>query len=175
MALIDYPDSSRLSDAANNVLKAYPNNLVRMLTGLGDAFLPLMGTIGAYVKNPLVSPRLRELITLRLASRLNGTYVLNQHESIARQIGMPEEAIAASSATLPSSSLSDTENHVLQLVDGLLGGKAAAESIRQVKDALGDEALQQIMLIHSLNCFLVTYSSSLEVDIDPPIELSTSQ
>jgi len=172
MALVEYPDESRSTDAAHAILNRYPNNLVRMLTGLGEPFVPLMETIGACTKPAAISPRLRELITLRVASRLEGAYVLHQHQGIAHQIGLSSAEIEAPSGLLPSLHLSNIENQVLLLVDELQVGKASVAAVRGVKEAIGNEGLQLVILIFSLFRFLVIYSASLQIEIDEPITVT---
>jgi alkylhydroperoxidase family enzyme len=171
MALIDYPDPSRLSDGALTILKKYPNNLVRMLMGLGEPVLPFMETIGACANSAAISPRLRELITLRVAFRLEGNYVVHQHQSIARQIGMSPDEIEAAYGILPSHNLSNIENQVLLLIDELLFGKASVSMLISVKNLIGDEGLQQAFLVFSLFRFLVIFSASLQIEIDEPISV----
>ena len=172
MALIPYPEKDGLSAQSRAIVDAYPNNLALMLAGLGDAFPPLMQTIGVYTRRGIVSHGLRELITLRVADKCRAEYVLNQHRGIARRVGVTDAQVAAARAPLPSAIFTDTENAVLQFVDELLVTSAAtAASAGLVAELMAPAGIQEVLLIVAMNHFLAKYSSALSIDMDRPIDV----
>jgi len=109
MALVPYPDPTKMSTESQNILKVTPQNIVRMMAGAGRSFKPVMSLASVYFNDGELSPVLRELVALRIGHRLGAGYVLDQHVLIAPSLGVTEPQMAAISGKLPSSLFSEKD------------------------------------------------------------------
>ena len=110
-----------------------PLNVFRAIAALPASFRPFMELGGSLLGGTNLTPQERELAILRVAHVTRAPYERQQHEQLARAVGIDEAAIAATAADDPSGALD---------ADGALLCRAAEEITRDVR--LSDEALAQV-------------------------------
>jgi len=167
MALVPYPDPTKMSADVQNILKVTPQNIARMMAGTGPIFKPLMSLAIAYFNVGALPPALRELATLRIAHRLGAKYVLDQHALIARSLGVSEPQMGAISGALPSSLFSQKDNAALLLVDNLIDNtRAQEELVLDVYRLLGETAMHELFMVNGFYHMMARYTESLQIDLD---------
>ena len=167
MALVPYPDPTKLSAELQNVLKVMPQNLVRMMAGAGRNFKPLMSLASAYFNNGELSPALRELVVLRVGHRMGARYMLDQHVLLAPSFGVTESQMAAISGKLPSSLFSEKDNAALLLVDNLIDNVRAPEDlVLNAYRLLGETSMHELFMVNGFYQMMARYAESLRVDLD---------
>lgn len=167
MALVPYPDKEKLEPEVRRIVDEVPFNLVWMMAGMGRLCQPVMTVASVFINQGVLSSRLRELVTLRIAERLNAAYVRAQHLDIAAKCGVTKGELIAVSGAMPSSAFSESENAALLLVDSLVDGiKSPPETIKSVCDLLGESALHELFVISGFYHLTARYTESLEIEID---------
>lgn len=167
MALIPYPDPDELPDDVRTILEATPQNIVRMMVGMGGLFKPLMTLAGTFFNHGALAPSLRELLTLRMGHRMGAVYMLRQHDAMARSAGVTEAQMEAIAGPLPSSHFSDAENAAIILIDALIDQVKVSEDL--VLDAyalIGETGLHELFVISGFYHLTARYTESLRIDVD---------
>ena len=96
-------------------------NVYRVLANAENVFPGWMAAGRAALSSPVLSRRLRELVTLRTAAVMDCPYELGQHNDIARTAGLTESEIKAtvSDSDWRTAGFSSGELAVLQLTTEL--------------------------------------------------------
>src|SRR5262249_20854146 len=115
VARLPYPDPDSSPEPVREAFAALPPlNIFRMLSHAETAFRPFLRFGGTILGGLKLDPRLRELAILQVAADAQAEYEWVQHAAIARQVGIPDEQIAAVQAgRLDDPSLGDGERAVL--------------------------------------------------------------
>lgn len=167
MALVPYPDPARLPTETQEILKVSPANITRMYAGTGALFKPMMSLATVFFTNSALSPKLRELLTLRIGHRLDAKYVLGQHAIMGRSEGLTEAQMQAISGPLPSKEFNEAENAAILLVDKLVDGtKAPATAVLVAHRLLGEAAFHEIFVLSGFYQMTARYTESLQIDHD---------
>ena len=167
MARIPYPDPSKFAPEAQQILAATPHNIARMMIGMGVLYKPVMSLASALINHGTLSPVLREILTIRVAHRMNAQYVLGQHEIMARSAGATDAQLNAISGPIPSPEFSDAENAAILLIDSLVDNvKAPEELVLNAYELLGEVALQEVFVICGFYYMMARYTESLGIDLD---------
>ena len=140
-ALLHHPD-----------LAAALNAQLSMLMGLGN----------------VLSPRLRELIIMRIGWQTGSDYEWTQHWRVAKMFGVPETDLLAIRNWHHASCFDQADQAVLQATDDILqDGKVSGETWSQLEDYLGD--VKQVLEVVIAICNWRTFSQLL-MSIDIPLE-----
>ena len=168
MARLPYPDPATLPPAARELSARLPQlNIFRMLAGSGPSFVPFMALINAYLNEGLLDAELRELVILRVGHLCGSGYEQHQHRRVSRMIGMSEARIEAAAGALPSPHLSDTENAVLAFTDDQVANvKADAKLFAAAHAALGDAAMQELVIIIGIYLLVCRYLETFEIELE---------
>ena len=159
MARLSYPDPATLPAADRALIERLPPlNIFRMLSGSGATFRPFMDLIDAYLNDGALDPVLRELVILRVGHLCGSAYEIHQHERVSRILGMSEAQISAMAGSLESVPLSDTERTVLAFTDAQVAEvKVPADLTEKTRQAIGDQGLQQLILVIGLPIMIRRY------------------
>ena len=145
-------------------------NLFRLLAHAPAVFVGWAQMVDEMLDSPTFTPRMRELIILRVAYLQGTPYELSQHMELARSAGLTErqiDAIVDANASYEAAGLSRTERVVLDAVTELCTTRhLREESFATVHPALGDEALTELLMIVSCYYGLALVLNAVELDID---------
>ncbi|MDO8837945.1 MAG: carboxymuconolactone decarboxylase family protein [Parvibaculum sp.] len=168
MARIPYPDPATLAPEARALRETLPQlNIFKMISGSGPSFLPFMALVNAYLNDGLLDTELRELVILRVGHLCGSAYEQHQHRRVSRMIGMTEARIEAASNALPSPHLSETENAVLAFTDDQVANvKADARLFAAAHAALGDAAMQELVIIIGIYLLVCRYLETFEIELE---------
>ncbi|WP_165361518.1 carboxymuconolactone decarboxylase family protein [Lichenibacterium ramalinae] len=104
--VVPLPTDGELTEAAKAILRAgAPLNVSRMFAGTEDMFKPIADLIGAVFTASGIDVRLRELIILRCAKKLNSAYEWQANAVMAKNVGCSQEEIDAMCADGPVTGL----------------------------------------------------------------------
>jgi AhpD family alkylhydroperoxidase len=128
------PSDDELPAEVADVLRSLPPlNVFRAIAALPASFRPFMELGGSILGGEHLTPQERELAILRVAHVTDAPYERQQHEQLARAVGLDDETIAATTSPEPGDALP---------ADGALICRAADEITRDVR--LSDEALSLV-------------------------------
>jgi 4-carboxymuconolactone decarboxylase len=145
-------------------------NLFRLLAHAPAVFVGWAQMVDEMLDSPTFTPRMRELIILRVAYLQGTPYELSQHMELARSAGLTErqiDVIVDANGDYEAAGLSRTERVVLDAVTELCTTRhLREESFATVHPALGDEALTELLMILSCYYGLALVLNAVELDID---------
>jgi AhpD family alkylhydroperoxidase len=128
------PTDDELTPEAREVLQALPPlNVFRAMAALPASFRPFMELGGSILAGKNLTPVERELAILRVAHLTDAAYERQQHEQLARAVGIGEAEIEATASASPEAVLS---------ADGALICRAAGEITLDVR--LSDDTLARV-------------------------------
>ena len=151
-------------------------NVYRVLANAEKVYPGWMLAGRAALTSPVLSRRLRELVTLRTASLMDCPYELGQHNDIARTAGLTESDIkaAVSDSDWQTAGFNSVELAVLQLTTELLTTRGVtAALVDQVHTELGSEATVEVLMIIGRYAGLALMLNALDVDLDETARLPT--
>jgi 4-carboxymuconolactone decarboxylase len=144
-------------------------NLFRLLANAPDVFVGWAQMVDELFDSPTFSLRMRELIILRVAHLQGSRYELSQHTDVARAAGLTEQQIHAivDTGDFDAVGFSRTERAVLDAVTELCSTRHLSEdSFAEVRAALGDEALTELLMIVSCYYGLALVLNAVDLDLD---------
>ncbi len=153
------------------------SNLFRLLAHAPAVFVGWAQMVDEILDSPTFTPRMRELIILRVAHLQGTPYELSQHMDLARFAGLTERQInaiidAGDRGDHEAAGFSRTERVVLDAVTELCTTRhLREESFAAVHAALGDEAVAELLMIVSCYYGLALVLNAVELDIEPTSRL----
>jgi 4-carboxymuconolactone decarboxylase len=144
-------------------------NLFRLLAHAPAVFVGWAQMVDEILYSPTFTPRMRELIILRVAHLQGTPYELSQHRDLARAAGLTERQVNAiiDADEHSGAEFSPTERAVLDAVTELCTTRhLRGDSFAAVHAALGDEAVSELMMIVSCYYGLALVVNAVELDID---------
>lgn len=111
--------------------------------------------------------RLRELTILRVATLCRCHYEWYQHEIIARQVGVPDEQIAAVKEELDSPIFNDLERTVLRYTDEVtLNVKSTDHTFDELAKSLSHQELVELTLTIGFYNLVARILENTEVEVE---------
>jgi 4-carboxymuconolactone decarboxylase len=144
-------------------------NLFRVLANAPAVFIGWSQMVDEMLDSPTFTVRMRELIILRVAHFQGSPYELSQHVDLARSAGLTQQQIDAiiGAGDHGDAGFSSTERIVLDAVTELCTTRRLRQdTFTDVRAALGDEALTELLMIISCYYGLALVLNAADVDID---------
>jgi 4-carboxymuconolactone decarboxylase len=142
-------------------------NLFRMLANAPSVFTGWIQMVDEMADSSTFTPRMRELIILRVAHLQRSPYELNQHIGLARAAGLTEVQIAAVTGDLGTAEFGPDERIVLDSVTELCSTHRLRDStFEAVRGALGDAATVELLMIISCYYGLALVLNAVDVEVD---------
>lgn len=126
--------------------------------------------------SPTFSARMRELVILRVAHLQGSCYELGQHRYVGRDAGIPAQQLDAltSGGDLAPDGFDATERAVLEFVTELCTtNHVRDDTFVTTRDALGDEALTELLMLVSLYYGLALVLNAADLELDKTARLRT--
>ena len=98
---VPLPSEDDIKQVAGESYKPDDLNVTKMLAGTGDCFDATVALVRALFSAEGVDPKLREMITLRVATLLNAPYEWQQNSQMAANIGLSQTEIDAAASDGP--------------------------------------------------------------------------
>jgi 4-carboxymuconolactone decarboxylase len=144
-------------------------NVFRLLANAPQVFAGWTQMVDELFESTTFTPRMREVVILRVAHLQGSRYELSQHVGIARNAGLSDQQINAilDNADLDAADLSQTERAALAVVTELCTThRLRDDSFATAHAVFGDEALTELLMI--ISCYyglaLVLNAADLEID-----------
>jgi alkylhydroperoxidase family enzyme len=171
VARLPYPDPDNSPEPVREALAALPPlNIFRMLSHAETAFRPFLRFGGAILGRLELDPKLRELAIIQVAADAEADYEWVQHVAIAREVGVPDEQIAAVEARrLDDPSLGAAERAVLRFAREVVAGPRVSDAtFAAVKEQLSPQEIVELLLTVGNYLMLARVMTTLELELDDP-------
>lgn len=169
MARIAYFNPAMATGRARAAYAKLPDlNIFRMLGHVGDlldGYYRFGNQLLAYTS---LDPVLRELAILRVGHRSGSAYELQQHERIARGIGMADALLDAAAAGAGHPALDDRQRLTIAFVDEVIDNVRASDAtFLPLREWLTDRALQELVLTVGYYMTVCRFVETFDVDLEP--------
>jgi len=170
MTRIPYRRPEDMTERARELTLERGNlNVYRALANAEKVYPGWMLAGRAALTSPVLSRRLRELVTLRTAYLMDCSYELGQHKDIARTAGLTDSEIKAviSESNWQTACFDAVELAVLRLTSELVAQRGvSAPLVDQVHSEFGSEATVEVLMIIGRYAGLALMLNALDVDLD---------
>lgn len=145
---IPLPSNEELSPEALRILGSLPPlNVFRAVAILPRSLRPFLELGGSILGGTNLTPKERELAILRVAHLTAARYERQQHEQLARSLGMTEAEIGATSASSPGDVLPEDEALLCRATDEITRDvRLSDETLALVRERWGDAGAAELIL-----------------------------
>jgi alkylhydroperoxidase family enzyme len=146
-----------------------PGNWWTVFALVPDCFRHALAGFGFYrSKARKLDPRLRELGQMRAGFVCESQFVFSQHCKAARDVGLPEEKIAAVAAWATSDVFTPVERAVLAYTDELVLqlGRVQDATFAALRAALSDEEILELTYVTGLYFMHAVMTRALKLEYD---------
>ncbi|MEE3754562.1 carboxymuconolactone decarboxylase family protein [Mycobacterium intracellulare] len=146
-------------------------DVLRLIANAPNVFEEWAQMAGQLFESPTFTPRMREVIILRVAHLQDSPYELAQHVVFAQRAGLTDRQIDAlqNRADLDAAGFSGDERLVIATVTELCTSRRLSDdSFGKAHALLGDEALTELLMIVSCYYGLALVLNAVNLDIDAP-------
>lgn len=146
-------------------------DVLRLIANAPNVFDAWSQMAGQLFKTETFTPRMREVIILRVGHLQESPYELAQHMIFARNAGLTDRQIDAlqDKADLNAAGFESGERLVIDTVTELCTTRRLSDdSFAQAHALLGDEALTELLMIVSCYYGLALVLNAVDLDIDAP-------
>jgi 4-carboxymuconolactone decarboxylase len=136
---------------------------------LGEAWLTFNDV---FAKEPLVDPRYREILVLRVAWRTRSEYEWFQHVRIAQQCGLTPEHVQAAMDGPAAAPWTPLESALVAAVDEMIDGFVVSDATwKQLRPHFDDRQLTELLYVVGAYLCLAVVMNSVGVPADPTPEV----
>ncbi|MEB4211457.1 carboxymuconolactone decarboxylase family protein [Mycobacterium sp. 94-17] len=144
-------------------------NVLRLLANAPNVFDGWAQMAGRLFDSPTFTPRMREVIILRVAHLQDSPYELAQHKVFGRAAGLSDRQIDALLGTGDLDGFSGDERVVVDTVTELCTTRRLSDDAFATAQALlGDEALTELLMIVGCYYGLALVLNAVDLEIDAP-------
>ena len=169
MARIPYPDPEKLPAEVVEELRGLPQMNTFRILGHAPAMLgPWAGLGRALLTEGTLDPVLREIAILRIAALSPGAvYEWDQHEAIARQVGVSDEQIEAARTGI---GLEGDAEIIARFTEEVLRDVEASEAAGDAAAArLGSAGMVELVLLIGHYMGVARFVTNLRLDLEPAV------
>lgn len=153
MTRIPYPVVEELSDSVRKTVETAQLNALRMFAHCTPAaFEGFFAFSSAFFTSSTLPPLLRQIGILRAAHIARSDYVIQQHEALARDLGLDDAALdAVRQGGSHSDALTPAQQAVLDFADQLIVDVRASDAVlANVRRHLDETQLLDLMMVIGL-------------------------
>ena len=144
-------------------------DVLRLIANAPNVFEEWAQMAGQLFDSPTFTPRMREVIILRVGHLQDSPYELAQHLIFARKAGLAQHEIDALLDKADPASFSSDERTVIDTVTELCTTRRLSDgSFTAAHALLGDQALTELLMIVSCYYGLALVLNAVDLDIDAP-------
>jgi 4-carboxymuconolactone decarboxylase len=144
-------------------------NVFRLLANAPQVFAGWTQMVDELFESATFSPRMREVVILRVAHLQGSRYELSQHVGIARNAGLSDQQINAilGDGDLDAADFSHAERTALTVVTELCTThRLRDDSFAAAQAVFGDEALTEMLMVISCYYGLALVLNAADLDVD---------
>jgi alkylhydroperoxidase family enzyme len=172
MARLPYVDPATAAAPVREILEQLPVklNIFRMVAHAETALRPFLGLGTAILARQQLSPKLRELVILRVAALSPSRYEWTQHVPIARATGATDAQIAAlERGDIEAGCFDPLERAVLRFTTEVLRDVRASDAtFADVSQRLSPREVVELVLTVGYYMMVARLLETTAVDLDPP-------
>jgi alkylhydroperoxidase family enzyme len=174
MARLPYPESAELTDKSKKILAMTPDiNIFRMLGHCDTLIETFLFLGGAILTRTRLDPRLRELAIVRAAVHCGSAYELNQHDEIAREVGVTQDQLDALRSNPTADVFNEKERSIIRFTDEVAREvKASDESFSAIAEFLSPCEVQELIIAIGYYSMVGRFLETLEVDMETEADQS---
>lgn len=174
MARLPYPDLDHAAPELRElVLRLKSAHVFHMLAHAGAALRPFVQLGSALLFKGRLDPRLRELAILRVGHLCAAPYEVQQHEMVAREIGVPEAQIAASATGAEAPDYDAEQRAVLRYTDALTRQVRVDDaSFAALRAHLDDGQVVELTLAVAYYGMVARVLEALQIELESEQKLS---
>ena len=167
-------------DAADRLLASGPDaarvpNVLTTLMRYPKLAGPLLVYNAVLLNQPVLEPRWRELMVLRVAWRTRSTYEWVQHVRIARGCGITQEQIEAIGLGADADVWSPLEVDLLAATDQLIDRyRIDDETWARLAERLDEQQLMEVAFVVGTYTCLAMAFNTFGIEVDPDLDTSTT-
>jgi len=142
-------------------------NLYKVAAHSPKVFLNLVRLGNSVIGRMELSPKLREIVILRVATLTDSKYEWAQHVPVALQVGVSQEQVDAISDWKNSPEFNDEECAVLQYTDEVTQNvKVTDHTFDRVKNLFNEQAIVELAITIGYYGMLARLLVPLQVEVD---------
>ena len=144
-------------------------NVFRLLANAPQVFAGWTQMVDELFESATFSPRMREVVILRVAHLQGSRYELGQHIGIARNAGLTDQQINAilDDGDLAAAGFSATERTALDVTTELCSThRLRDDTFAAAQAVFGDEALTELLMVISCYYGLALVLNAADLDVD---------
>lgn len=144
-------------------------NVLRLIANAPNIFESWAQMAGELFESPTFTPRMREIIILRVAHMQDSPYELAQHVNFARKAGLTDRQIDTlqNKADLKAGGFTSQERTIIDTVTELCATRRFSDdTFSTAQSMLGDEALTELLMIVSCYYGLALVLNAVDLEID---------
>lgn len=144
-------------------------NVLRLLANAPNIFDGWAQMAGQLFESPTFTPRMREVIILRVGHLQDSPYELAQHVTFGRAAGLNDHQIDAllDKGDLEAAGFSSDERTVIDTVTELCTTRRLGDdTFAKAQTLLGDEALTELLMIVSCYYGLALVLNAVDLDVE---------
>ena len=142
-------------------------NLYKVAAHSPKVFLNLVRLGNSVIGRMELSPKLREIVILRVATLTDSKYEWAQHVPVALQVGVSQEQVDAISDWKNLSEFNDEERAVLQYTDEVTQNvKVTDHTFDRVKNLFNEQAIVELTITIGYYGMLARLLVPLQVEVD---------
>lgn len=169
MARIPYRSASEAPPAlAAELAELPPLKIFGLIAHAEGVFAAWRRLAAALLNQTVLDPALRELAILRVAALSTGAeYEWEQHEDLARSVGLDEHQIEAARS---GSGLDGDEATILEFTTEVVrDGRPGEPTWERTAAALSHREIVELLLVIGLYMSVARLVATLQIDPDPPV------
>ena len=173
MARHAYPSIDNLPEELAKEIRARVTpgrgNVWRMLLWTPDAAAKFIDYSEVVRYRNALPPKIRELIILRVGHLCGAAYEVHHHKRIAREVGMTESSIAASTVGSTAPGIDEAERFALTMADELVTDKQLSQTtFDQAIREYGVRTVADIILLVGFYTMACMFLNSFGIEIEQP-------
>ena len=171
MARLPYVDPEAAPETVREALARLPVklNIFRMMAHAETSFRPMLSLGMSILMQQKLSPKLRELIILRVGSLSRARYEWVQHVPIALAAGATEAQIAALERDDVTGPFDELERAVLRFTTEVVNEvRAGDETFAALAALVSPREVVEVLLTIGYYMMIARVLESTAVDLDPP-------
>ncbi|TPG16741.1 carboxymuconolactone decarboxylase family protein [Sphingomonas koreensis] len=172
---VPFPSEEDIRRAMGDKYRPETLNVTKMLAGTGDCFPPVVELVRVLFQTEGVDPKLREVVTLRVAKLLDAPYEWQQNSRMALNVGLEQADIDTLAADGPVTGVKPEYVTACAAADELTkGGTLTDETLRALLDLYGDVVTRKLILMIGYFNLLGMFLNGCRVPLETTDKIGTT-
>lgn len=172
---VPLPSEDEIRKVVGDAYEPDALNVTKMLAGTGDCFAATVKLVAALFSAEGVDPKLREMITLRVATLLNAPYEWQQNSQMAANLGLSESDIDAAASEGPVTNVDPGYVLACQATDELTNsGTLTDKTLSKLLERFGATTSRKLILMIGYFNLLGMFLNGCRVPLETTDKIGTA-